>query len=70
MATKKNSGHVSKFLKRADEAIGKGIKIADEVLDDVVEYGSTKINDAKKTTKKTSGKSAKKTTGTAKKAKR
>ena len=49
MVTKKKSGYIEKFLKKADKAIEEGIKKADEVLDDAVEFGAMATNQAKKT---------------------
>ena len=62
MTTKKNSGYLSKFLKRADKAIEDGIKRADEILDDAVEFGTITIDEAKKTRDELVKKVAKKTT--------
>ena len=51
MATKK-TGHIAKFLKRADkaidEAIEQGVKRADEILDDAVEFGKIATIEAKR----------------------
>ena len=49
MGTKKKTGHIEKFLKRADKAIDEGIKKADEILDDAVEFGGMAAGQAKKT---------------------
>ena len=44
-------GHLEKFLKKADKAIQEGIKKADEVLDDAVEFGAMTAKQASKTSK-------------------
>ena len=49
MGTKKNTGHIEKFLKKANKAIDEGIKKADEILDDAVEFGGMAAGQAKKT---------------------
>ena len=49
MGSKKKTGHIEKFLKRADKAIDEGIKKADEILDDAVEFGGMAAGQAKKT---------------------
>ena len=49
MGTKKRTGHIEKFLKKADKAIDEGIRKADEVLDDAVEFGEMAAGQAKKT---------------------
>ena len=51
MATKRKHGHIEKFLRRADKAIEEGIKKADEILDDAVEFGGLAAGQAKKTSK-------------------
>lgn len=51
MGTKRKSGHIEKFLKRADKAIEDGIKKADEILDDAVEFGVMAAGQASKTGK-------------------
>lgn len=49
---KRGSGHIEKFLKRADRAIDdavkEGIKRADEILDDAVEFGKIASKEAQK----------------------
>ena len=47
--SKKKSGYIEKFLKKADKAIDEGIKRADEVLEDAVEFGEMAASQAKKT---------------------
>jgi DNA-binding TFAR19-related protein (PDSD5 family) len=49
MATKKKTGFIEKFLKRADRAIDEGVKKADEILADAVEFGGMAAGQAKKT---------------------
>ncbi|HUU47750.1 MAG TPA: SHOCT domain-containing protein [Nitrosopumilaceae archaeon] len=49
METKKKKGFIEKFLKRADRAIDEGIKKADEILADAVEFGGMAAGQAKKT---------------------
>ena len=49
MRSKKRTGHIERFLKRADKAIDEGIKKADEILDDAVEFGELATGQAKKT---------------------
>ena len=49
MATKKDAGYIKKFLEKADRAIDDGIKRADEVLEDAVEFGVMAAGQAKKT---------------------
>lgn len=49
MASKRDTGYIEKFLKRADRAIDDGIKKADEVLEDAVEFGAMAAGQAKKT---------------------
>jgi len=51
MGTKRKTGHIEKFLKRADKAIDEGIKKADQVLDDAVEFGAMTAKKASKTSK-------------------
>ena len=51
MGTKRKTGHIEKFLKRADKAIDEGIKKADQVLDDAVEFGAMTAKKAAKTSK-------------------
>ena len=51
MRTAKKGGHIEKFLKRADKAIQEGIKKADEVLDDAVEFGEITAKQAAQTSK-------------------
>ena len=61
MAKKRNaknkteSGHITKFLKRADkaieDAIENGIERADEILEDAIEFGKLAVNDAQKKSK-------------------
>ncbi len=48
MGTKKKTGHIERFLKRADKAIDEGVKKADEILDDAVEFGGMAAGQAKK----------------------
>lgn len=43
----KKPGHIEKFLKRADKAIEEGIKHADEILDDAIEFGGVAATEAK-----------------------
>lgn len=45
----KNTGYISKFLKRADKAIDDGVKKADEIIEDAVEFGGMAASQAKKT---------------------
>ena len=51
MASKRKTGYIEKFLKRADKAvdsaIGQGIKRADEILEDAVELGKITAGEAK-----------------------
>ena len=49
MGTKKKTGHIDKFLKKADKAIDEGIKKADKILDDAVDFGEMAAGQAKKT---------------------
>ena len=49
MGTKKKTGHIDKFLKKADKAIDEGIKKADKILDDAVGFGEMAAGQAKKT---------------------
>jgi len=49
METKKKTGFIEKFLKRADRAIDDGIKKADDILADAVEIGGMAAGQAKKT---------------------
>ncbi|MDH3191853.1 MAG: SHOCT domain-containing protein [Nitrosopumilus sp.] len=49
MATKKKTGYIERFLKKADKAIDEGIKRADEALEDAVEFGELAASQAKKT---------------------
>ena len=51
MAGSKKSGHIEKFLKKADKALQEGIKKADEVLEDAVEFGAMTAKQASKTGK-------------------
>ena len=51
MGTTKKGGHIEKFLKRADKAFQEGLKKADEVLDDAVEFGAMTTKQAAKTSK-------------------
>ena len=51
MGTKRKTGHIEKFLKRADKAIEEGIKKADQVLDDAVEFGAMTAKKASRTSK-------------------
>jgi polyhydroxyalkanoate synthesis regulator phasin len=51
MGNKRKTGHIERFLKRADKAIDEGIKKADEILDDAVEFGEMAATQAKKTSK-------------------
>lgn len=44
-------GHLEKLLKKADKAIQEGIKKADGVLDDAVEFGAMTAKQASKTSK-------------------
>ena len=44
-------GHIEKFLKKADKAVQEGIKKADEILDDAVEFGAMTAKQASKTSK-------------------
>ncbi|AFS83005.1 SHOCT domain-containing protein [Candidatus Nitrosopumilus sediminis] len=48
MATKKKTGYIERFLKKADKAIDEGIKRADEALEDAVEFGEMAASQAKK----------------------
>ena len=48
MDDKKTNRFIARFLTRADKAIEEGIKKADEVLDDAVEFGVLASNVAKK----------------------
>ena len=48
MGSKKKVGHIEKLLKRADKAIDEGIKKADEILEDAVEFGEMAAGQAKK----------------------
>jgi len=49
MATKKKAGFIEKFLIKADRAIDDGIKKADKILDDAVDFGGMAAGQAKKT---------------------
>ena len=49
MGTKKKTGHIEKFLRKADKAIDEGIKKADKILDDAVDFGEMAASQAKKT---------------------
>jgi len=49
MATKKKTGFIEKFLIKADRAIDDGIKKADKILDDAVDFGGMAAGQAKKT---------------------
>ena len=60
MATKRNSGYIEKFRKKASDAIDDGvkkasvaiddgIKKADDILDEAVEFGAMAAGQAKKT---------------------
>ena len=51
MATTKKGGYIEKFLKKADKALQEGVKRADEVLDDAVEFGVMTAKQASKTSK-------------------
>ena len=51
MATAKKGGYIEKFLKKADMALQEGVKRADEVLDDAVEFGVMTAKQATKTSK-------------------
>ena len=51
MGTSKKGGHIEKFLKKADKAFQEGLKKADEVLDDAVEFGAMTAKQAAKTSK-------------------
>ena len=51
MARARKEGHIEKFLKRADKALQEGIKKADEVLDDAVEFGAMTAKQAANTSK-------------------
>jgi len=52
MATKrKKSAYIEKFLRTADKAIDKGIKKADEVIEDAVEFGLLTKSQAHKKSK-------------------
>jgi len=51
MGTTKKGGHIEKFLKKADKAFQEGLKKADEVLDDAVEFGAMTAKQAAKTSK-------------------
>lgn len=51
MGSSKKSGHIEKFLKKADKALQEGIKKADEILDDAVEFGEMTAKQASKTSK-------------------
>ncbi len=59
MGSKRKTGHIEKFLKRADKAIDEGIKKADEVLDDAVEFGEMTAKKAAKTSKELRNKAKK-----------
>ena len=48
MASKKDAGYIGRFLKRADRAIDDGVKKADDILEDAVEFGSMAAGQAKK----------------------
>ena len=50
MATKKG-GYIDKFLKKADKALQEGVKRADEVLDDAVEFGTMTAKQAAQASK-------------------
>jgi len=49
MGTKQKTGHIEKFIKKAEKAIDEGIKKADGILDDAVEFGEMAAGQAKKT---------------------
>lgn len=49
MSSRKNTGYIERFLKKANAAIDDGVKKADEVLEDAVEFGAMAANQAKKT---------------------
>ncbi|NIP62789.1 MAG: SHOCT domain-containing protein [Nitrosopumilaceae archaeon] len=54
MATKKKKergGYIEKFLNRANKAVDEGVKRADEILDEAVEFGVLASGQAKKTSK-------------------
>jgi len=44
-------GHIEKLLKNADNAIQEGIKKAEEILNDAVEFGAMTAKQASKTSK-------------------
>ena len=44
-------GHIEKLLKNADNAIQEGIKKAEEILSDAVEFGTMTAKQASKTSK-------------------
>lgn len=52
MAKKSRPGYIEKFLKRADsaidEAVNEGVKRADKILGDAVEYGKIASKEAQK----------------------
>ena len=50
MVTKKG-GYIEKFLKKADKAVQEGVKRADEILDDAVEFGTITAKQAAQTSK-------------------
>ena len=50
MATQKR-GYIEKFLKRADKALLDGVRKADEILDDAVEFGAMTAKQAAKTSR-------------------
>ena len=50
MATKKG-GYIEKFLKKADKAVQEGVKRADEILDDAVEFGTITAKQAAQASK-------------------
>ena len=59
MATKKKTGYIERFLKKADKAIDDGIKRADEALEDAVEFGEMAASQAKKTSEELTKKALK-----------
>lgn len=59
MAAKNKTGHIERFLKKADKAIDDGIKRADEALEDAVEFGEMAAAQAKKTSEELTKKALK-----------
>ena len=51
MTSAKKGGYIEKFLKKADKALQEGVKRADEVLDDAVDFGVMTAKQAAKTSK-------------------